>query len=213
MLCLAHGANDVANTVSPFAIIFTSLEENIPLKIALRSSIEQKWALIGAVVCSVGLIIGIVVLGTRVLITISKGIVSLKLSSGFAAQLSCATVTIIGTYLTIPLSTTNMIVLSIIAVGIVDSKVTDPNLKNEIYPGGSADGRVVFEESREEEAGNARSMSSMSRPKERLGSWSGKHGQQRWKRVRNIFLWWLASMVSGGILAFAIHELLWFVVK
>lgn len=64
MLCIAHGANDVANTVSPFAIIFSSLEENLPLEIALRSNRVQKWALIGAGVCSVGLIIGIAVLGT-----------------------------------------------------------------------------------------------------------------------------------------------------
>lgn len=67
---------------------------------------------------------------------------SLKLSSGFAAQLSCATVTIIGTYLTIPLSTTNIIVFSIIAVGVVDSKVVDPAHLNLHNP---TDGRIVFE--------------------------------------------------------------------
>lgn len=54
--------------------------------------------------------------------TVGKGIAALNLSSGFAAQLSCATVTIIGTYLTVPLSTTSMIVLAILAVGVVDSK-------------------------------------------------------------------------------------------
>lgn len=55
--------------------------------------------------------------------TLGKGILPLKLSSGFAAQLSCANVTILGTYLSIPLSTTNLIVVSILAIGVVDSKV------------------------------------------------------------------------------------------
>ena len=29
MLCLAHGANDVANTVSPFALVFTTIGTGI----------------------------------------------------------------------------------------------------------------------------------------------------------------------------------------
>lgn len=70
-----------------------------------------------------GLVFGVIILGTRVLQTLGKGILPLKLSSGFAAQLSCANVTILGTYLSIPLSTTNLIVVSILAIGVVDSKV------------------------------------------------------------------------------------------
>ena len=65
------------------------------------------------------------ILGTRVLQTLGKGIVSLKMSSGFAAQLGSATVTIIGTYFGLPLSTTNLIVMSIIGIGFIDSAYPD----------------------------------------------------------------------------------------
>ena len=78
--------------------------------------------MIGGLICAVGLVFGVVILGTRVLQTIGKGIVPLRMSSGFAAQLSCATVTILGTYFSIPLSTTNLIILSILAIGLVDSR-------------------------------------------------------------------------------------------
>lgn len=123
MLCLAHGANDVANTVSPFALIFTTIGDQKQIDTATKREEEKQWAMIGGIICSVGLVFGVIILGTRVLQTLGKGILPLTLSSGFAAQLSCANVTIVGTYLSIPLSTTNLIVISILAIGVVDSKI------------------------------------------------------------------------------------------
>lgn len=95
--------------------------------------IDGKWATIGGIICSVGLILGIMILGTRVLQTLGKGIVSLKMSSGFAAQLGSATVTIIGTYFGVPLSTTNLIVMSIIGIGVIDNAYPDPISTNSGY--------------------------------------------------------------------------------
>lgn len=47
------------------------------------------------------------------------------MSSGFAAQLGSATVTFIGTYFGLPLCTTNLIVMSIIGIGVIDSAYAD----------------------------------------------------------------------------------------
>ncbi len=85
MLCLAHGANDVANTVSPFALTFTTIGGQKQIDVDVKHEEEKKWALIGGIICSVGLVFGVVILGTRVLQTLGKGILPLTLSSGFAA--------------------------------------------------------------------------------------------------------------------------------
>ena len=46
MLCLAHGANDVANTVAPFALAYTSFNKDLKNNIAFLEARDLMFRLV-----------------------------------------------------------------------------------------------------------------------------------------------------------------------
>ena len=95
MVCIGHGSNDVANSISPLIVVFTA------------KSHELKTAyLIG----SIGIALGLLVLGYKVMETVGKKVVRLDFPKGFSAQFATAFAVILGTVLGMPLSTTHCMV-------------------------------------------------------------------------------------------------------
>ena len=70
MVCLGHGANDVANSISPLIVIFDNAGTNV------------KYAyLIG----SIGIALGLLLMGHRVMETLGKKVIKLDFAKGFSA--------------------------------------------------------------------------------------------------------------------------------
>lgn len=109
----AHGSNDVSNAIGPWSGIY-----NIYLTTSLTAkSPTPIWMLaIGGL--AIGL--GFAVLGWVIVRAMGMKIIKISPSKGFVAELSAAIVVIVGSYLGIPLSTTQCIVGAILGVGLVE---------------------------------------------------------------------------------------------
>lgn len=110
-MAFAHGSNDVANAIGPLAAVVSVVESGgqISSKAALAW-----WVLpVGAV----GIVIGLAMLGKRVIATIGKGITHLTPSRGFAAELAAASTVVIASGTGLPISTTQTLVGAVLGVG------------------------------------------------------------------------------------------------
>lgn len=98
MVCLSHGANDVANAISPLLVVTWAnmMNDNVAY-------------LVG----SLGISLGLLLLGRRVMETVGKDVVKLDFPKGFSAQYATATSVILGTLFGFPLSTTHCMVGSL----------------------------------------------------------------------------------------------------
>jgi len=110
-IAFAHGANDVANAIGPFAAIVSvfktgSLKMNVPVPM---------WVLgLGGV----GIVIGLATWGYKVIETIGKKITSITPSRGFSAEFATATTVLICSKMGLPVSTSHTLVGSVIGVGL-----------------------------------------------------------------------------------------------
>ncbi|MCK5660901.1 MAG: inorganic phosphate transporter [Methanosarcinales archaeon] len=107
-VAFAHGSNDVGNAVGPLSTALSALNlidnGNIPV-----------WVLI---VGGIGIVIGLATWGTRVIKTIGNGITELTPTRGFAAEFATATIVVLHSYSSLPISTTHVLVGSVIGVGL-----------------------------------------------------------------------------------------------
>ena len=121
-IAFAQGSNDVANAVGPMAAIISTIEN---LGSVENQSVVPEWVLLTG---SIGIILGMLTLGYKVIKTIGEKITELKPSKGFAAELSTAVIVLLGSISGIPLSTTHTLVGAVVGIGLfggnkVDSKV------------------------------------------------------------------------------------------
>ncbi len=110
-MAFAHGSNDVANAIGPLAAVVTIIHAGgeIPDKAPLAW-----WILpMGAV----GIVVGLALLGKRVITTIGKNITHLTPSRGFAAELAAASTVVIASGTGLPISTTQTLVGAVLGVG------------------------------------------------------------------------------------------------
>ena len=98
-IAFAQGSNDVANAVGPMAAIISTIEN---LGSVENQSVVPEWVLLTG---SIGIILGMLTLGYKVIKTIGEKITELKPSKGFAAELSTAVIVLLGSISGIPLST------------------------------------------------------------------------------------------------------------
>ena len=105
MVCLGHGANDVANSISPLVIV---LEAN---------GISGKFPY---AVGSAGIALGLLLLGKKVMETVGKKVIQLDFAKGYCAQFASAMSVIAGTMLGMPLSTTHCMVGAIFGIGLAN---------------------------------------------------------------------------------------------
>ncbi len=109
-VAFAHGANDVANAIGPLAAVLSVSSTH---KIATMVPVPM-WVL---AMGGVGIVIGLLLLGARVMETIGKKITEIVPSRGFSAEFSAATTVLICSKLGMPISTTHTIVGAVIGVG------------------------------------------------------------------------------------------------
>lgn len=110
-MAFAHGSNDVANAIGPLAAVVSIVEHNG--EIVKKSSLVW-WILpLGGL----GIVIGLAILGKKVIKTIGEGITHLTPSRGFAAELAAASTVVIASGTGLPISTTQTLVGAVLGVG------------------------------------------------------------------------------------------------
>jgi PiT family inorganic phosphate transporter len=111
-MAFAHGSNDVANAIGPVAAIYSIVSHGG--EIAAKAAVPVWILLIGGV----GIIVGLVTYGHKVIATVGTGITVLTPSRGFAATLAAATTVVVASGTGLPISTTHTLVGAILGVGL-----------------------------------------------------------------------------------------------
>ncbi len=109
-VAFAHGSNDVANAVGPFAAIVNILTTNS----VTTKTVVPIWVL---ALGGFGIVVGLATYGYKVIETIGRKITELTPSRGFAAEFGAATTVLICSKLGVPISTTHTLVGAVIGVG------------------------------------------------------------------------------------------------
>lgn len=111
-MAFAHGSNDVANAIGPLSAVVSTVTS--AGQIAAKTRIDW-WVLpLGAV----GIVLGLAIMGHKVMATVGTGITQLTPSRGFAAQLATASTVVIASGTGLPISTTQTLVGAIMGVGL-----------------------------------------------------------------------------------------------
>jgi len=110
-VALSHGANDVANAVGPLAVIYLVLktghiEAKVPVPIFLLAF------------GGLGIALGIVTFGHKVIKTVGSKITQLTNTRGFSIDLGTATTILLASKLGLPVSTTHAAVGAVIGIGL-----------------------------------------------------------------------------------------------
>jgi PiT family inorganic phosphate transporter len=115
-MAFAHGSNDVANAIGPVAAIYSVVSS--AGEIATKAAVPAWILLIGGI----GIVVGLVTYGHRVIATVGSGITQLTPSRGFAATLAAATTVVVASGTGLPISTTHTLVGAILGVGLAVGK-------------------------------------------------------------------------------------------
>ncbi|MFO7992819.1 MAG: anion permease [Marinobacter sp.] len=110
LLSFAHGANDVANAIGPLAAINDALSAEA---VVTAASIPLWVMLVGAV----GLAVGLMLFGPRLIKTVGSEITELDKTRAFCIALSAALTVIIASQLGLPVSSTHIAVGGVFGVG------------------------------------------------------------------------------------------------
>ncbi len=111
-MVFAHGANDVALAVAPMSMVYSLITH---VGEPLRATGYPSWIVLLGVV---GVVVGFLVQGRRVIETVGSSITALTPSRAFAATLSAATTVVVATSMGIPVSATQTLVGSVLGVGL-----------------------------------------------------------------------------------------------
>jgi phosphate/sulfate permease len=109
----AHGANDVANSIGPFVAIWSIYENDMIQK----EADVPIWIFI---VGGAGIVVGLATYGHRIIKEIGVKLTNITASRGMCIELGAASVVILGTKYSIPLSTTHCQVGATTGVGLLD---------------------------------------------------------------------------------------------
>jgi PiT family inorganic phosphate transporter len=109
-VAFAHGANDVANAIGPLAAIVEIIQTGgIPQKVAV-----DLWILM---LGGVGIAVGLVTLGHRVIRTVGTEITALTPTRGVAADIGATVTVLVASRFGMPISTTHTLVGAVLGVG------------------------------------------------------------------------------------------------
>ncbi len=106
-IAFAHGSNDVANAVGP---LYAGLDA-----LGAVNTVVPIWVM---AVGGLGMVIGLATWGYRVIETIGTRITELTPTRGFSAEFATATVVVVHSFSSLPISTTHTLVGSVIGVGL-----------------------------------------------------------------------------------------------
>ena len=111
-MAFAHGSNDVANAIGPLAAVVSIVEND---GVVSQKSVLPVWVLL---LGAVGIIVGLITYGHKVIATIGTKITDLTPSRGFCATLAAATTVVLASGTGLPISTTQTLVGAVLGVGI-----------------------------------------------------------------------------------------------
>lgn len=106
-MCLSHGSNSVASSISPLLIVQQTRANYLG---------EPNNSKLGYWVGGAGIAFGIILLGKRVMTVVGKKIVRLNYMVDFCSQMAAAISIIFGSYIGMPVSTNHCIVGSLLGV-------------------------------------------------------------------------------------------------
>jgi len=110
-MAFAHGSNDVANAIGPLAAVVGVIQSGGEI----ASKVKLDWWILP--LGAIGIVIGLMTLGAKVIQTIGSNITHLTPSRGFAAEIAAATTVIVASGLGLPISTTQTLVGAVLGVG------------------------------------------------------------------------------------------------
>jgi PiT family inorganic phosphate transporter len=110
-VAFAHGSNDVANAIGPLAAVLDIIQTG---EVRTTAPVSASLLLLGGG----GIVIGLVLMGYRVMKTIGEKITQLTPSRGYAAQFAAAVTIVIASRLGLPVSTTHVLVGAVLGVGL-----------------------------------------------------------------------------------------------
>jgi len=111
-MAFAHGSNDVANAIGPLAAVVSIVEHD---GVVTQKSALPLWIL---ALGGLGIVIGLMTYGKKVMATIGTQITELTPSRGFAATLAAATTVVLASGTGLPISTTHTLVGAVLGVGL-----------------------------------------------------------------------------------------------
>jgi len=113
-VAFAHGANDRSNAIGPMAAVYQVLSNDGQLEAV--ANVPTWLVLLG----SIGIAVGVVTWGWRVMETIGSKITDITPTRGFAATFGAATTVLIFSmpFLAVPVSTTHTLVGAVVGVGL-----------------------------------------------------------------------------------------------
>jgi len=111
-MAFAHGSNDVANAVGPLAAVVSIVQAGG--EVAQKSAMPMWILFLGGI----GIVVGLVTYGHKVIATVGTDITQLTPSRGFAATLAAASTVVIASGTGIPVSTTHTLVGAVLGVGL-----------------------------------------------------------------------------------------------
>lgn len=117
-VAFAHGANDVANSISPVLAIFLVVKRHAMPEDFSELTMPLWILLLGGI----GMVLGISLLGHKVMSTLGNKITLLSYSKGFCVDLATATTVTSATIFGLPVSSTHAATGSIIGVGLAKKK-------------------------------------------------------------------------------------------
>ena len=110
-VAFAHGANDVANAIGPFAAIVAVFRNG---DLAMKVPVPMWILALGGV----GIVVGLGTWGYRVIETVGKKITAISPSRGFSAEFATATTVLVCSKMGLPISTSHTLVGSVVGVGL-----------------------------------------------------------------------------------------------
>jgi PiT family inorganic phosphate transporter len=122
---LSRGGNDVANAIAPLVVLpeFQGLADVGGVMLPL--------VLVPLLVGGIGMALGLMIIGRKVIKTLATEVVTLSPSSALSASISVSLVMFVGTLLGLPLSGTHVLVAALIAVGwVADTPVQMKQVKD-----------------------------------------------------------------------------------
>ncbi|MEQ8599456.1 MAG: anion permease [Devosia sp.] len=128
LLSFAHGANDVANAIGPFAAIVTAIQTGHGEVSGITLPL---WVLaIGAI----GISLGLALFGPRLIRTVGEQITKLNEIRAFCAALSAAVTVLIASALGMPVSSTHIAVGAVFGVGFLREYISRRDMEGTAVP-------------------------------------------------------------------------------
>ncbi|MBT9466022.1 inorganic phosphate transporter [Hydrogenophaga sp.] len=140
LLSFAHGANDVANAVGPLAGIYEALQGGA----VAGAAVSPLWIL---VIGALGLSVGLVLYGSKLIRTVGREITELDNMRAYAIAMAVAITVITASQLGIPVSTTHIAIGGVFGVGFLREllKVNYAKMKVVVFSGHQGADRAEVE--------------------------------------------------------------------